>query len=289
VQKQDVVLQAKGNFVLMQEIMNECEGLEMEIARNSQVQAAAREEAAALKKKVNDLKDEVVTAVWVLQEMEAEEEKLRLQIVSSPDRRKAEMLVRQERLRKVKAECSELETAIQQCKTKVVHGKQTLKELEATNSILAELHEEANKNTELVRKIEDTRKKVALRKKYLIEKNDEIEEENRHVQRLDETIISQRKQHTLQMQAAQEALDQAKQRLLNVERERRNGMARVEKGMASVRELQDVLDKEQADAEATIQDLLDSYHETEAKFLEEFDKKYTDAFQETGKKEVDIV
>jgi uncharacterized protein YdcH (DUF465 family) len=69
----------------MEETLRECEKLEMEIAHHNQVQAAAREETTALKKEANDLKDEVFTAGWHVQELEAEEEKLRLQIVSSPD------------------------------------------------------------------------------------------------------------------------------------------------------------------------------------------------------------
>jgi hypothetical protein len=44
-------------------------------------------------------KDQVATAVWTLREADAEEEKLRMQVVTSPDRRKSNLL--KERLRKV--------------------------------------------------------------------------------------------------------------------------------------------------------------------------------------------
>ena len=83
----------------MQQVVDECQELELEIARNNQLQTTAREEGAALKKTATDLKDELATATWGLEEAEAEEERLRAQVVSSPDRRKAEMAHRRQLVR----------------------------------------------------------------------------------------------------------------------------------------------------------------------------------------------
>jgi chromosome segregation ATPase len=251
----------------MEETQRECEKLEMEIAHHNQVQAAAREETTALKKEANDLKDEVFTAGWHVQELEAEEEKLRLQIVSSPDRRKSEKLFRSKRLEEAKAQCAELSTNIQECKTKTANGKQILKELEETNTMLGELHEHAKKHTDLVRKMDDVRKKIELRKKSLAVKNDDIKEENGLLAGLKNTIDSQRKEHEIRMEAAMDALDHAKKRLLNVERERRHAAARVEAGLVSVKEMQAAIDREQDAAEAQAQAVMEQYRSVESQFL----------------------
>lgn len=267
-QEQQVLRESKSQLHEMDDVMIECEELEIEIARNNQLQAAAREEAAVLKKTANDLKDQVATAVWALQEAEAEEETLRLQVVTSPDRRKSEMLVRQERLRKAKEECANLETTVQECKTKVVNASQALKCFETTIAILDELLEEAKKHTELVRKIEETRKRFQASDKKTAEVHKQIEEATRQLSRSEETIVHQRKQHQLHVDAAQDALEQAKLQLLRVEKVRREGMARVEAGEAEVRAIEAAIDHERLKAEAEIQAIVAEYKTVETAFLE---------------------
>jgi uncharacterized coiled-coil DUF342 family protein len=46
----------------MEEVEHECQELEIEIARNNKVQSAKREEATELKKKHNDLNNELASA-----------------------------------------------------------------------------------------------------------------------------------------------------------------------------------------------------------------------------------
>jgi hypothetical protein len=280
-QEQRGLRESKSMFREMGEIMLECEELEIEIARNNKLQAAAREEGAALKKTANDLKDQVVTAVWTLQEAEAEEEKLRLQVVTvtSPDRRKSEMLIRQERLRKVKKECADLETAAQECKTKVVNAKQALQDLDTTNAILVGLQEEANQHTELVRRNEAIRTRIAASDKKTAEMHKQIEEANRQLSRAEESIVHQRKQYELKMDAAQDALEHAKSQLLHVEKERREGMARLESGEAAVRAIESAIDQERLETELEIEKMVVQYETVESAFLER-NETHMDAVQQ---------
>lgn len=266
-QEQQVIRESKVQFQEMEEVMRECEELEIEIARNNKLQAAARQEAATLKKTANDLKDQVATAVWALQEAEAEEEQLRVLVVSSPDRRKADMLVREERLRKVKKECADLETAVQECKTKVVNAKQALQDLDATNALLDDLQEHASTYTELVRKKEETRKRLQACENKTAEIDKQIVETTRHLARSEEKILHQRRQHKLQIDAAHEALALAKSQLLRVEKERRAGVARVEAGEAAVQALEDAIAGDTAQAEAALHSVVAEYQAVEASFL----------------------
>jgi hypothetical protein len=266
-QEQQVIRESKEQFHELEQVMRECEELEVEISRNNKLQAAARDEASLLKKTANDLKDQVATAVWALQESEAEEEKLRSLIVSSPDRRKSELMVRKERLMKVKDECTQLETSIQTCKTKIANASRVLNELDKTNSILEDLQEQADSYIELVRKTEEARKRYqsVQKKNESVEK--QIEEISWQLVRSEESIAHQRKQHKLQMDAVHEALEEAKSVLLRVERERREGIARIEAGEAEVQAIAAVMDEERVQNDAEIHAMIDEYKVVEAAFL----------------------
>lgn len=267
-QEQIAILESKTIFQEMQEVMRECEELEVEIARNNKLQAAAREEATALKKTANDLKDQVATAVWALQEAEAEEENLRLQTVTSPDRRKSELLFRKERLRKVKEECTSLEKEVQDCKSKVVNAIQALQDLTTTNAILNDLQEAVNKHTELVRTTEETRKRFQSSEKKSAEVLGKIVDAKRQLARAEEKIKLQRKQYKLHMVAAHEALELAKSQLLHVEKERREGMACIEAGEAEVRSIEEAINNERAKTDAETKTMVANYKTVEKAFLE---------------------
>ena len=266
-QELQVTRESKEQFHELEQVMRECEELEVEISRNNKLQTAARHEAAEIKKTANDLKDQVATAVWALQEAEAEEEKLRSKIVTSPDRRKSDLIVRKERLRKVKDECDQLETSIQSCKTKIAHAMRAVHDLDATNVLLDDLQEQANTYTELVRKTEETRKRyLSIQKKNeTVEK--QIEEITWQLARSDETILHQRKQHKLQMDAALDALEEAKSVLLRVERERREGIARIEAGEAEVQAIAHAMDQEREQNDADINAMIQEYKMVEDAFL----------------------
>jgi kinetochore protein Nuf2 len=266
-QEQQVIQESKEQFHELEQVMRECEELEVEISRNNKLQAAARHEAAEIKKTANDLKDQVATAVWALQEAEAEEEKLRSKIVSSPDRRKNDVMVRKERLRKVKEECDQIETSIQACRTKIANATRAVQDLESTNALLDDLQEQANTYTELVRKTEESRKRyLSMQKKNeAIEK--QMEEISWQLARTDETIMHQRKQHKLHMDAVLEALEEAKSVLLRVERERREGIARIEAGEAEVQAIADAMDQEREQNDADINAMIEEYKMVEEAFL----------------------
>jgi chromosome segregation ATPase len=278
-QKDLAVRESKAICQEMEEVKRECEELEIEIARKNTQQAAAREEAAALKKTATDLKDQVATAVWALQEADAEEEKLRIQVVTSPDRRKSELLVRKERLRKVKEECNNLEKAVQDCKTKVVNAMQALQDLATTKTVLDDLQEEAGRHTELVRRNDETRKRFQANEKKTGEVLTMIVEATRQLARVEEKIEHQRKQHILHIDAAQEALDKAKLQLHRVEKDRREVMARIAAGEAEVRSIEAAINDELAKTDFEIQTVVAQYKTVETVYLKR-NQERMDALQE---------
>lgn len=260
--------ESKIYFREMEEIMQECEELEVEIARNNKLQAAAREEATALKKQANDLKDAVSTAQWALEQAEAEEEALRSQVVSSPDRRKSELYMRQKRLSQVKEELKTIESNVQQSKTKVLHAMKAANNLEATYSHLEELQFEVNQHMELVRKLDDSRKQYLTKNKQLTDVSKQMEVADRQLSRVEAMIVQQRKQHQLQVTAVMDQLEMAKEQLLRVEKDRRENMARIEAGEAEVRAIQAAIQGARTQAQHEIDCVLTEYQQVEAEFLE---------------------
>jgi len=249
-------------------VMRECEELEVEITRNNKLQAAAREEAATLKKQANDLKDQVSTAQWALEQAEVEEENLRGKVVSSPDRRKQELYVRKERLQKVKQECAAVESEVQLTKTKVVNAMKAMHDLDATNTMLDDLQEEITKHQQLVQKIEETRKSCTATEKQTEAADNRLKEAQRQLERSETKIVQQRKQHEMQIQAVHEALDAAKKQLLRVEKDRRESMARVEAGEQEVRMLEEAMREDRVKTEHQIESMIAEYKQVEKAFLE---------------------
>lgn len=260
--------ESQTKFQEMEEVVRECQELELEIARNNRLQSTAREEAAALKKKANDLKDELATSVWALQEAEAEEERLRSQVVSSPDRRKAEMTHRRERLDKVKQECATLEKELQDSKAKILNAKQISKDFDSINSTLDELQVQATKYADIIKQLEETQEKIQVSEKQTSEYAKATEQAERELHRIEEKIIHQRQQRKMQMDAMQEALEVAKSQLLAVEKDRRDGMARVEAGEAEVKKLEADMEREKIKTAQEIQAMIREYQATEKLFLE---------------------
>lgn len=251
----------------MQHILSECEELELEIARNNQLQASSREEAATLKKRAKDLKDELDTATWALEEAEAEEERLRAQVVSSPDRRKEEITTKRERLEKIKQECEELDKDIQDSRTKLFQVRMIGKEIENISGSLNQLKNRASAYLETARLLEEASEQVKAVEQQTAEHSKAIDQAERELHRVEEKITHQRKQHKLEIDAVNEALEDAKSQLLLVEKDRREGMARVEAGETEVRELEAMIEDERKNLEREVSAMVEEYKAIELLFL----------------------
>jgi hypothetical protein len=250
------------------EIEKDCKELEGEIAHFGKLQATARVESEALKKQANDLKDELDTANWALQEAEAEEERLRMQVVSSPDRRKRELSSNRERLQMEKKQYRELTSTIEDCKTKALNVQQAAKDLDMSLVALKALEQVAVEHGNIVDQLDNKLQAIKLQdkeKEAVLAKTAEAE---RSLHRSEEKIAFQRKQQKLQKTAVHEAIDAATAQLLAVEKDRRDGMQRIAAGEAEIQALEEAIEKERLKTEEEIQEIVREYKKTETLFLE---------------------
>ena len=222
---------------------------------------------------MNNLKAELETAAWTLQETQAEEENLQGQIVSSPDRRKRELSVKKEALEKEKEETRRLQLEITDGKAKTARLHQAIKDLQETMVLQRQVLDEASKYDEAENQAEETIKEVESNQIKTSDIEDAIEESERSLYRLEEKLSHMRKQSKMKTDAAQDRLEIAKEQLVIVEKERRDGMARVEAGEAEVESLKAQMQAEQDRTEEEIAAMIAEYKSLEAAFQKRNEKR----------------
>lgn len=231
-------------------------------------QANVRDEASQLRRQANDLKDELTAAKWNLEEMESQEENYRAQVVSSPERRCREVEEARNRALREKKENASLESEIQDQKTAKNNLQSAERDLGITTPKLDEIYRSAQKYIALLRALDDNKAQLADRKKQHNELGQKIDEAERRVNRANEKILAQRKQHKLQLEATQEAIDTEKSRILVLEKQRREEMLRIQQGEAEVAALRVAMEEERQKTEDDIREIVAEYKKHEKIFLE---------------------
>lgn len=215
------------DWLATQEAEKECAEIELEITRQNKLQASIRQENNTLKKIINDLMDKIATTTLALQETKAEEQKMMSQVVKSPDRLKRDLKDVTVALESLKKETAKEERKITLTKKKIDNLARAKVELLKALEKLEELQMETTKLHELEEEVQAVRKRLSTSAKETNELIEQAEDMQRHITRTEEKIAHQRKQHAVKMEAAHEALETAQKELLNVEKERREGMSRV--------------------------------------------------------------
>ena len=154
-------------------------------------------------------------------------------------------------------------------KTKVVNAQQAAQNLEAVTALLDDLRDEVRKHQETLRRMDETRKQCTATAKQTTELHKQMEEAQRRLERAQAKILQQRKQHEMQIAAVDDALMEAKNQLLRVERDRREGMARIEAGEQQIRALETLMAQDEQESEFKIRSVIQEYKQVEISFLEQ--------------------
>lgn len=259
-------VQQKGEE--LEAIAKECQQLEKEIASQNALQSAAREEANALKKQASNMKQELGIVQITLEEQEAEEERLRGLVVSSPERRKAGVKTARDELDKIKLQVANLEQSTQNGKKSCSNLEHALKDVSDVVENLDKLQHACERHTEVNNKLENGLQGVTsqvAKQKALVEKTQEAE---REVGRAEDKIQAQRKQHKIQIGALDEAQGSAKDQLLKVEKERRDGIIRLQEWEKEAQRLEDAIKFQCEQTKDETSRMIAEYKITEKKFLE---------------------
>ncbi|KAL3937584.1 MAG: hypothetical protein SGBAC_007342 [Bacillariaceae sp.] len=264
------------NFEVMEDmdnVVSECDELEAEISRRNKEQREARLLVENLKKEGVVLNDKFQSAKWTLEEARNEEEQLMAKVVTSPDRRKEELRRKRESLEKEKAEVRKLQEMIQTNKANTSIVQQTVKELEEAMELQKQVIEEAGRYEESMGEVQTTMKEVDENNEKIQELTEKADESERALLRAEEKLSRMRKQSKMKMDAAQDRLEMAKEQLVLVEKERREGMARVDAGEAEVQTLKAKMEEEQIKTNKEIDAMIEEYKKAESVFMARNDRR----------------
>lgn len=253
----------------MEEVEQECQELEIEIARNNKVQSAKREEATELKKKHNELNNELASAKLALEEKKLELESLQAKVVSSPDRKKKALTDLQDLVKEVRAEANSLEEQWQETKTTIVHVSQAIRDVPQATRLVKQVLEGTTKISSLQDEISNVKAEGDRVRKETDDVQEQIQASEASLHRSEEKLAHMRKMYKLKMDAAQDALESSKLRLIQVDKEQSEGMARVEAGEAEVKALEKEIELERQRTQAEIDDMMERYRRMERKVLDQ--------------------
>lgn len=268
IQLEEAKLATEKELREMEETENDCVEIETEIAQQNKLQATLRQESTDLKKQSNDLKDKLASVSLTLQEAEAEERKLTSQVVQSPQRIKRELTVVTKSLEGERSECSSAENEAYLARRKIDTVTQCIEDVGRALAAVEDVLEEQQQFERVMEERRAADEALSESENNLSELREKQEKDEDLFRRTEENIQRMREEGRDKMDAANQALAAAQKDLDLVEKDRLDGIARVEAGEAEVREIEMEIDEEKSKANAEIAEMMEQYRRLEAIVLE---------------------
>uniref|UniRef100_A0A7S4MY20 Uncharacterized protein n=2 Tax=Odontella aurita TaxID=265563 RepID=A0A7S4MY20_9STRA len=268
IQLEEAKLATDKELKEMEEIENDCVEMETEITQQNKLQATLRQESTDLKKQANNLKDKLATVSLTLQEAEAEERKLSLQVVQSPQRIKRELEIVTKSLEGERGECSSVENGIYLTQRKIDNVTQGFDDVSRALVAMEEVAEEKLRYESTLGEKNTAKEALAINENELSELQAKQDEYEGVIQRTEEKIDRMRQEGRQKIDAANKALEATHEELELVEKDRLEGMARVESHEEEVREIEKKIKEEKKKANAEIAEMIGQYRHLKAVVLE---------------------
>jgi len=268
-QKQESQIVAMDRSKEIEEVENECLEIEKEISEQNKLQASIRTETGNLKKEANTLKGKAATALLSLQEAKSEERVLSAQVVQSPKRIKREMEQAVKFMEMETQGCDVIEREVQSGEQKLKYVKDSIHDIQKSVSIMeGELHEKIDEYNSISTRLQEVMKKKSENEKTekdLINKKRDLERKIRHNE---ERLSHQRQQGKRRLVTTQQELDFVQTELRLVEKDRMDGLARVETAESDVRAIETKIEEERLQIQKEIQDMISVYKKFENVIME---------------------
>mmetsp|Transcript_42978 Transcript_42978/g.84473 ORF Transcript_42978/g.84473 Transcript_42978/m.84473 type:complete len:460 (-) Transcript_42978:9-1388(-) len=212
----------------LQEVYAEISEVEAEIAQLNEQNMVGRREIDDNKKKYNAMKDAVETASLSIQELKNEENKLLVQIVPSPERLQKDMSTLEAAVDAERKESSAIEKQARSMKVAVTNVTSSTESVSESIDRLQEVRGELDKENILHADVRNSKENVTKITKKLTQLKDDTDFAKRQLHKYEEKLVLIRKQGNIKKDAAKQALDDAQTKLLQVEKDRRDGVARID-------------------------------------------------------------
>jgi len=248
-------------------VENECRTTEEDIGKLNKLQAGIRLESGELKKKANDLKESNASIALAILEQQAEEQKLLSQIVQSPEKVKKEMSYAQERLDREKKEAALQENECAIMKTNVNNANKTAKDLTKVLTAFDEVSNEIEKQVSCQNEIKGCKNSIKINIDKKVEAEEKQSDAERGVAKYDEKLKHLRQQGVLKTQSAQNALMESQTTLLQVEKDRREGMTRIQNMENELKHVEKRIEEDEVRTEEEVRTMVDGYKKFEETVL----------------------
>jgi kinetochore protein Nuf2 len=268
----DACIQSADKNATLNQLVGECQQLELEIARYTKNQGAIRKETEEKRKSIAEMQDNLATIQWTLQELDVEEQELRSQLVSSPDRRKQQLEQALQELDNEKDQVAALEKQLQESKTKVAFATEAKKDLLAILGDITAIKDMHEKYLKEKREKEAAAKKVAEKEHKIKMMKEECAAVRREIQHEEDMRRQEKLSHGNAMKAIDGRKAAARARLQSLHKAKKEQNAKLQEAENKEKQLQLQIEKENAQHQVDMKYLTEEYDGVVNKFKAKYEK-----------------
>ncbi|KAG5191100.1 Nuf2 family-domain-containing protein [Tribonema minus] len=246
----------------------DCRAMEAQISALNREQAATRAQSGDLKRQANGLKDRLAALDLETKEAIMERERLQAQIVSSPDRIRREMADQQAALEQERTEGMAAEKQAQRTELTAANVARAEREVVKATRALDDIEEELGRQKEALREVRAAQRALAENGAKSAAAAADAAVLRRHAARLDEKLAHLRRQGRARAEAADASLAALRAELAEEEAARQAELAEAEAAEAEVRQLEELLATERAQAAAEAEDHVRKFKSLEGAVLQ---------------------
>lgn len=261
--------ESEQDWKAIETVQNECAAIEIEITRMNKLQASIRQENNQMKKKVNDIIDEIETKTLALQELQAEEKNLSQQVVKSPDRIQKELDEVVASLETQKRDTALVEKEIQNSRNKINCLIEAKEDILKVMSTMDEVKGAMFEFNEVQAQVGDAKSALDESTKQAKQVSLAVEELEKNIKDLEQKMEQNTTLHQRGMEKAHEDYKKAQHDMLVVEREKRDGMAQVNNAEADLIALESIISKERSQHQTELEEMMQTYRRLESAMLQQ--------------------
>lgn len=250
-----------------EEVLNDCDELEREIAQQNKIQASIRQESQDLKKKSNELKDQIATSDLALQEAEAEERKLLPRVVKEPQLIQNEVSQLTKSLKIEKQTCDTAEQEEKLSRLRIANVVRAENDVASAIELMKDVMEEKVKYENSIAEVEDISFKIDENRENREKNSNLCQRYEDEIQNIEDKIRINQEESKNSISYAIASFDKATKSLSQAEKGKREGNALLDTNEAEVHTLESAIKQEKIKFESEISTLMAEFKKFEHSVL----------------------
>lgn len=213
--------QMSSELSMITQLQKDCEAAEADIESLNTQQAAVRHESNELKLQSNELKERIAARSAALEQAKAERQRVRGQIVRSPERVRHELAAAARDVEAERAEGLAAERDAREMNLRVTSVQKGEKDVGKAIKNLEEIQGEIDKQRTAIKEVREAQKALAANRQKSTETAIEVENVKRQLSRFEERLAHLRRQAKTKNEALENVHSEAQNELLEIEKLRR--------------------------------------------------------------------